>query len=245
MMISRLMDKTRRVFLSGVMLMTTMSLDSHTPGVKVHIVGAMRETMWNGVLHANVKLDTLLQQKGLYGLGPMAGLRGEIMVLDGVPYYSQVGANQSMVVGKSAELGAPFFGYTYIKEWQSETLPAQVRDIASLEAYLKERLGASAQTFFRLKGKVDMANIHVVNLPEGAVVRSPKEAHQGMVNYKLYAEDCEILGFFSTQHETIFTHKGNTTHMHLINEDKNMMGHLDEIAFEAGQMILLLPKEVR
>lgn len=69
---------------------------------------------------------------------------------------------------------------------------------------------------------------------------SPKEAHQSQMNYELKNEDVEIIGFFSTEHQGIFTHHDSYLHMHLITKDIKKMGHLDEITF--GDMTLYLPK---
>jgi acetolactate decarboxylase len=38
-----------------------------------------------------------------------------------------------------------------------------------------------------------------------------------------------LLGFYSTQHEGVFTHKGQYIHVHFVNENKRATGHLDGI----------------
>ena len=99
-----------------------------------------------------------------------------------------------------------------------------------------------APFLFRVSGVVEHAVIHVVNLPEGSEVSSPSEAHQGQVNYELDEETVEILGFFSTEHKAIFTHHDTYVHMHLMSSDRQMMGHLDEVLFKAGDIKLHLPQ---
>jgi acetolactate decarboxylase len=73
-------------------------------------------------------------------------------------------------------------------------------------------------------------------------VSSPAEAHQGQVNYSVNDEQVEIIGFFSTEHKTIFTHHDTFLHMHLITADRQQMGHLDEVLLGKG-MKLYLPVE--
>ena len=68
---------------------------------------------------------------------------------------------------------------------------------------------------------------------------SPKEAHQGQVDYKLNEEHVDIVGFFSTQHKGIFTHHDSYLHLHLITRDRTKMGHLDDVEFD--EMKLYLP----
>jgi len=70
-------------------------------------------------------------------------------------------------------------------------------------------------------------------------VSSPAEAHQGQTNYYLNNEEVEIVGFFSTEHQGVFTHHDSFLHMHLITKDKSLMGHLDEL--ELDKVTLYLP----
>ena len=58
---------------------------------------------------------------------------------------------------------------------------------------------------------------------------SPQEAHLGQTNYEVKNQEAEIIGFFSTNHEGVFTHHDSNIHLHLITKDLSMMGHLDEI----------------
>src|SRR5690606_15296687 len=96
---------------------------------------------------------------------------------------------------------------------------------------------------FRLTGKISKAIIHVVNLPSGSLVSSPDEAHRGQVNYKLTDSDVEALGFFSRRHKGIFTHHDSNMHLHLIMQDKSMMGHVDKLEFEKQALTLWLGME--
>ena len=36
---------------------------------------------------------------------------------------------------------------------------------------------------FKIKGKIEYAIIHIVNLASGSIVKSPKDAHKGQINY--------------------------------------------------------------
>jgi len=92
-----------------------------------------------------------------------------------------------------------------------------------------------------LEGKIVEAAIHIQNLPKGSTVSSPKEAHQGQVNYSLENESVEIVGFFSTEHQGVFTHHDSFLHMHLISQDESKMGHIDSL--EIDEMSLFLPKK--
>ena len=78
-------------------------------------------------------------------------------------------------------------------------------------------------------------------MPKGTRVSSPDEAHQGQTNYEIANEEAEIIGFFSKEHQGIFTHHDSFLHVHLITKDETKMGHLDEL--EIDQMKLYLPRK--
>lgn len=44
----------------------------------------MRNVMWKGELAGIIQMDTISDKKGLYGLGPIEFLGGEVMVMDAI-----------------------------------------------------------------------------------------------------------------------------------------------------------------
>lgn len=210
----------------------------------VKVVGKMKDVMWKGELEGKINLDTISDQSNLYGLGPVEFLTGEILIIDGKAYKSTVISDTEMKVEKTYDLKAPFFGFSTVKKWKKQDLPKHIQTIKDLELYLDEITENSPRPFmFKLSGIVEKATIHIVNLPENAKVSSPKEAHEGQVDYFLENENTDIVGFFSTEHQTIFTHHDTFLHMHLITKDRLKMGHLDEVLFKKGEMKLYLPVE--
>lgn len=208
----------------------------------VHVSGAMKHVMKRGELGATIHLDTLSPKTGLYGVGPLAYLRGEIMLYDGDCYISRVTEDSMMKVVSSYDASAPFFVYSRVLEWDSFPLPNTVQNIPQVERYIDSLSKSSPRPFaFRMEGRVEQAQIHVQNLPKGSSVSSPEEAHRGQVKYRVEQEEVFITGFFSTQHQGIFTHHDSYLHMHLLTADKQKMGHLDQA--EWGQMKLYLPKQ--
>jgi acetolactate decarboxylase len=208
----------------------------------IKIVGAMKNVMWKGELGSSIELDTISNKKGLYGLGPVSYLAGELLINDGQSYISKVTSDSTMTVEKSFDISAPFFVYANVTEWNESELPTNIKSIQDLEKFIDKKTAEYKRPFvFKLKGEVSTAIIHSQNLPEGTKVSSPDEAHQGQVNYKLTEEEAEIIGFFSTEHKGVFTHHDSFLHMHLITKDKNKMGHLEELVI--GNMKLHLPKK--
>ena len=232
--------------LLGLTILSLMQgiLNAQSSPHEVKVVGAMRDVMWKGQLYGNIYLDTIAEKNNLYGLGPVEYLRGEILILDGKSYKSTIAPNGALEVEETFDLKAPFFGYANIPKWKEERVPEKVATIADLEQHLDRITKSAPRPFmFKLSGTVERATIHIMNLPQGAIVRSPDDAHREQVNFKLDNEPFEILGFFSTAHQAIFTHHDTFLHMHLITEDRQKMGHLDDVLFRKGTLRLYLPAE--
>ena len=80
-----------------------------------------------------------------------------------------------------------------------------------------------------------------MDLPPGTTVSSREEAHEEQKDFIVNEKDVEIVGFYSKEHKGIFTHHDADTHMHLISSDRKIMGHLDDVSFNAGAMNISFP----
>ncbi|MFW6370913.1 MAG: acetolactate decarboxylase [Bacteroidota bacterium] len=208
---------------------------------EIKIVGVMKNVMWKGELGSSIDLDTISDKNGHYGLGPVSYLTGELLINNGKSYVSKVTSDSTMTVEKTFDTSSPFFVYGNVTEWNEMELPTNVKTIQDLEKFIDNKTTEYKRPFvIKLIGQVSRAIIHIQNLPEGTKVSSPDEAHQGQTNYNIANEDAEIIGFFSTEHQGVFTHHDSFLHMHLITKDESKMGHLDEL--EIGKMKLYLPK---
>lgn len=204
----------------------------------------MKDVMWKGQLQGIINLDTITNKTNLYGLGPVEYLTGEILVIDGKSYKSTVASDTTMQVEETFNIKAPFFGYANISKWTEHLVPDSIQTIQQLEFYLDILTKNSPRPFiFKLSGKVEYASIHIVSLPKGSQVSSPDEAHKGQKHYEIKNESVYIIGFFSTDHKTIFTHHDTFLHMHLMTTDQLKMGHLDDVLFKKGALQLYLPAE--
>src|SRR5690554_5259660 len=237
--------KFKAVFLGlTILILASCSSKAQRKTNEVKIVGEMKNVMWKGQLSGNINLDTIATKTNLYGFGPVEYLVGEILIINGKSYKSTVISDSTMKVEETYDIKAPFFGYANILKWSEQTLSDSIQTIQQLETYLDKLTENSPRPFmFKLTGTVEQAIIHIVNLPKGSKVSSPDEAHKGQKNYELKNEQSEIIGFFSTEHKTIFTHHDTFLHMHLITTDQQKMGHLDEVLFKKGTMKLYLPTE--
>ena len=90
-----------------------------------------------------------------------------------------------------------------------------------------------------MKGEAASAGIHVQNLTEGAAVHAPADARRSQKKYTLENETVEVFGFFSTEHQGVFTHHDTFLHLHLRTQDGQKMGHLETLRWAPGAIRLL------
>lgn len=213
--------------------------DKQKSNGKLSIIGSMMNTIHNGQLQGLINLDTISVKGHLYGLGPLENLKGETLINDGHCYVSQVNADSSISVTETFDVKAPFFVYTNVDIWQVKDLPDDVQTLPQLEKYIDQITRRQIRPLaIRITAKVEDATIHIVNLPTGTQVHSPDDAHKGQKTLHVQG-DVELIGFFSTEHQGIFTHHDSNVHIHLITADKKMMGHLDEIKLIKGGRIYI------
>lgn len=221
---------------------TKLTISTQAPP---RIVGAMRNVMWKGERFARIDFDTLQRRENLFALGPLENLTGEFLILDGRPYVARVQNNQ-VTVDSSFNIRAPFAGYAYIPQWKSAAWPDSVRTLSQLDAFFDQRIDKAAEPFFfRLRAVVDSATYHVMALPPGSDPRTPDEVHaQGRVYFQTTKQPVEILGFYSTQHQGIFTHHSTHSHLHILSLDRKHLGHLDHVVLQTGRVELFIPAHV-
>lgn len=211
-------------------------------GVEVIATGAMREVMREGRLAGQIRLDTIRDRTGLQGVGPMAHLRGELLILDGQAYTARIDTRGDVKVDTLWEVEAPFFVRANVPKWAARPLPGQVRSLDQLETYLDHLAqGEEAPFPFQLLGRVEYARYHVLDLPPGSTVRSPADVAGAKVYRDLFREEVILLGFFSRHHQTVFTHHDSYLHIHVIDQARTRMGHLDELDLGEGGLTLFLP----
>lgn len=210
---------------------------------EVRTAGMARNVMLGTDLGAKVALDSLLKKPGLYALGPVDDLQGELLVLNGIPYAADVRKN-AVRVYQAADAKAPFLAYSYVSQWHTIEVTQPIADLAALQAFIAQAalgygIPEGTPFPFLLRGSVDSIDLHII-------MRNPKErkhsheAHKAAKRkFQLGDSRGELLGFYSTQHEGVFTHKGQYMHLHFISDQKDMLGHVDGLSLQRPFRLLL------
>jgi len=232
---------SNRVFAAG-------SPDASVPssindaGYSLWFVGSQRQTIMTGDRTAQFDLRNLSGRPHLCGIGPIQGLTGEVTILDGRPALARVGADHLVHVTESFEAGVPFFVWADVANWQTVDMP-ELPTYAEVERFVGQagaKAGLTRAFPFVIRGRPELIDFHIVNArpdtPPGMA------AHQKIqISFELRGEDAKLVGFWSSQHQGVFTPMGTNIHTHFQTVDNKVSGHVQGL--KAGQgMTLNLPK---
>jgi acetolactate decarboxylase len=209
---------------------------------EVHVIGEMRRMFTAHDIGPNVDLRTVLKEPHMYALGPVAGLNGEITVVDGQAYVSKADGTEAAVTIDPA-VKAIFLVYASVAAWRSIDIPTNVANEADLAAFIHTLLPAKTRSAFLVRGTSVRASYHIQNYL-GRAEDLTHEAHdKSKVLREISNAPVQLVGFATTREDDggTFVHQGQTTHIHLISDDQKSMGHLESITFAPGAK-LFLPK---
>lgn len=224
----------------GVLIIVGISA-IEVPEVKVS--GAMKNIMMQGDLSAHINLDTL-NKKHLYALGPVAGLKGEIIILDGKVYSTAMQENQ--LLNQQDKISqAAMLVYSHVEKWKTVSSEVKINNYTELEKLIETTAIANGYDTeipfaFKIEATPAKATYHVIDWKE--------ETLHTMDNHKQFAYSGQthtpsvLVGFYSKHHQSIFTHHTTYMHIHILEEETKTVGHLDDIQLN-GQITIYLPEK--
>ena len=222
----------------------------------VEYVGAQKNVFVSGKAASVVSLEDLAGHKGLYAMGPIAGLDGEITVFDAKPYITKV-RGSDYVAENTWKHGAFFLVWTEQVQWNDVPVPSTVKGYIDLQQFVK----AQAQTAgidvtkpfpFLLSGTPVEIKWHInVDRTEGKPITKESFA-KSKQPFVTKNEPIDTIGFYSEHHAGVFltattpvikegSGMQNAIHIHLVSRASKASGHIDDITLGEG-MVLRLPK---
>lgn len=212
------------------------------PPPPVEHEGAMRDMFASESAAGRVAIAGFLARPHAFALGPLADLRGELLVWDGTPFTSRVdGGSMRLAVEPGAT--APFLVWSHVREWRDSAIPDDALALAAFEAWLPRRarelgLDADRPFAFQVAGAAARAVIHVVDLPEGAQLT--REAHDAAKrSFTIERQPVQILGFHAFDAKGVYTHHTTNLHLHLRTPLGGALGHVDELELAPGAVLRL------
>lgn len=212
--------------------------------VEVKFKGALKNMMQNGDISSKVSLNDFANIKNFYAIGACENLKGEIQIIDSKPFNSFV-QNGKVELDQTFKKNATLLVYAQVPEWIETTIPEDVVTYQDFEKFLAQKAKEFGYNVekpipFQIKGNAQKVDWHVIDWEDGDTEHSHEKHINSGINGSFENEYVLLLGFFSKHHQTIFTHHSNFTHIHVLNIEKQIAGHVDDMLL-GDQMVLLLP----
>jgi acetolactate decarboxylase len=222
----------------------------------VEYIGAQKELFKTGKAKSVLALEELSGKKGLFAIGPVEGLDGEITIFDSKPYITKV-RGSDYLVDTTLKHGAIFLVWTEQSKWQDIPVPPTVKSYPDLQRFVKiqaQRSGIDVTKAFPflLAGTPVDIKWHInIDRSEGKPITRELFA-KSKAGYVAKNEPVDIIGFYSENHPGEFISQyapaikdgsgdKNAIHIHLVSRTSKAAGHIDDITL-GTDAVLRLPK---
>lgn len=212
--------------------------DERAASGEVRWIGAQHAAVHDGDVESKIRVDELAREPHLFALGPVEGLHGEIIVVDGRGTIATVESG-AFRTRDGLDVGAAFLVWTHAERWNREPLPEGTRTLDDVEKFLarvNEGAGA-APIAFRIEGRVKHLRFHVLRPPEHGV-RNAEDHEKSKVRGSIADRTVRMVGFYSGQHRGVFTPGTSDVHVHFVTEDGAFAGHVEEFELAPGAEII-------
>lgn len=241
------MKKKLHIAFGGLLLAATVAWAAEPFAVQAW--GNFKQMAHTGNTAGVVKLSALDGTKGTYGVGALAGMRGEILQWDGRLLVSRGHSTKGETSTANAGDEAVLFVQARVGAWQEVPVTADMTQ-QQFEAFVVESaknagLESDKAFPFALRGNTTNLVWHVVTgTPQGAHHGSGthQQGHAQSRVFKASSAAGTLLGFYTgVSLEGIASHPGERFHVHYANPDFSTSGHVDGYHVAKGAT-LLLPK---
>jgi acetolactate decarboxylase len=200
--------------------------------------------MHDGKTTETVNLDSLLPNDKVYAVGAISELRGEITVIAGTAYLSYPDGPTDVRTDTtlSPEEGATLLVATEITDWHPAETVTNItwEELDQRIGYLAASVGVDPDKpfAFLVHGQLLDIRWHVIN---GSQLEDGGGSHEEHSSASIQLTEDEaratLIGFYSPDHQGVFTHMGSKTHIHCVIEDPLSSGHVESVVLPAGTII--------
>jgi acetolactate decarboxylase len=244
------------IVVSGSLLTAYAAIVGARKEGPVEYVGAQKEIFRTGRAASVVSLEELSGRKGLFAIGPVEGLDGEITIFDSKPYITRV-RGTDYTLDNTLKHGAIFLVWTEQANWTDVPVPAAVKGYVDLQQFVKEQaqkagVDVSRPFTFLLAGAPAEIKWHINVDRTGGKPITRELFARSKEGYVAKNEPVDIIGFYAEKHPGEFISQyapaikegsgmENYIHIHLVSRTSKAAGHIDDITLGGG-MVLRLPK---
>lgn len=218
---------------------------AHAEPETVHVHGKLMDIMHKGQIGTVVNTEIYSDTANVYGLGAVSELDGEILIWDSKTYVSQERDGQ-VIITEPTTVNATLLVTTEVDSWNKIKIPKNIQSPSDLDQFIQETLQKSAHPLegplpFQIRGTFNTVDWHVIHWPDDDTEHTHEKhvtsgAHGSRENIK-----GTILGFYSQNHTGVFTHHTTNNHMHFIDHQQTLMGHVDGLQM-GKRMKLWIPR---
>lgn len=216
-------------------------------------VGDRRLIIHEGDLAGRIKLESLRRYagRGVDAIGPVAGLQGEVTVIDGEPYIATLEQSGDGTwaprVEKTWDTGAIFLAYGVADRWEAVPVEKQLAGLAAIETFVRDALTARGSSLeqprmFRIQGVAETMTYHVIWKVDDAP-HNRAEHHKAKIKFDLAEIGVRVVGAWAdAAGEGVYTHPGKRTHLHVVATDAQgrlHSGHIDALTLRPGATLWL------
>jgi len=229
------------IFSFLLLISLTIPLVAQNPDVKS--AGELRKIMFDADLSTKIRLDTL-PRENLLAIGIVDSLQGEISIINGKVLISAI-KNTYINTDTSLNYGATFLVYAYVKNWKVVLIEEEVHGLEALEMLVKKKafengIDLTRPFPFLVKTWVKNMSYRVINWQSGTLHTSATHS-QFAHELWLSASTIMLAGFYSENHEGIYTNLNSKIIAHAITTEPMTAGHLETIE-TFGKIALYFPE---
>jgi acetolactate decarboxylase len=219
----------RLLFLSLLGLLGVLPTFAQNPDVKS--IGELRKIMYDADLSAKVRLDTLAREN-LFAIGVVDSLRGQISIVNGKTLVSSI-KNTYIKTDTSLNHHATMLVYAYVKNWKVVTIEQDINNTEELELLIKRlasenSIDVSRPFPFMVRTWAKNVSYHVIDWQSG--IEHTADTHKQFA-HELWQSASVVMmtGFYSENHQGIFTDYHRKMVVNAITSDPMTCGHLETI----------------
>lgn len=207
-------------------------------------VGSRLDIIHKGDLEGNIHLDSLAKYPGLFGIGPLSGLRGEVTLYDGQAYIASLLEGKPAIDRAMDDQSAIFLAYANIDTWKEETATQPLLNQDAIASFVTEKadvleFNLNTNFPFRVEGVADSLTYHIIYKEDNAP-HNMQEHQKAKKQFTLTDVPIKIIGFWVDQsNEGVLTHPGKRIHLHFVTNDETTSGHIDGVSMRSGASIFL------
>ena len=210
--------------------------------------GKFKEVVHKKGVKGVVDLKTVLAAPYAHAVGALKGGKGEITVIDSEVWlaYGKDGLGRTQRRIPEGEQAA-LLVTAQVRDWKQIVVPKRMFESELHDFILDkaERYGLNTKKPFPflIEGPLQDVRWHVINGPNPEF-KGYFKGHGGKLPFIQLEEHMEqtsgvIIGFYSANIKGVFTHPGESWHLHILIRDKERAGHVDEVVVGKGAVLKL------